>query len=165
MQTSISQDPPIAARGALGDEGPRRISSMPAAWPVDFGGGCFRLPSDAPRTCRGSAAPTSAIAFEGVAFYDTSRQRAEPLDGPDYAATETVPVIVIGRVWVWVEGAVTEASEVHARFAVGADPALNKAGNFTTAADGTNTQEVANGAKWLTRTTAAGLALLDLNLP
>jgi hypothetical protein len=78
---------------------------------------------------------------------------------PQYAPNSAVNVLKKGRVWVQVENAVTRGtSDVHVRYA-----GVGQRGGFRGAAVASETAVLPN-AKWLSSTTGAGLALLEIDL-
>jgi hypothetical protein len=79
---------------------------------------------------------------------------------PQYPVKSAVPVMKKGRVWVNTESAVTAgSSDVHVRYVAGS----GSVGAFRGAAVASETA-ILPDAKWLSTTTGAGLALLEINL-
>lgn len=74
-----------------------------------------------------------------------------------------VNVLKRGRIWVSVEQAVTPASNVFVRHTAGAGG--TQKGAFRTDADTATAVQVTNGMRFLTSTTGAGLAVLEVNFP
>lgn len=108
------------------------------------------------------ASATTNLAFKGVAIYDASKQASLPevaATAGDYEAEDMVPVMTRGTVWVNVEGAVDESKGVFLRcVATGSEVA----GHFRGTADSSDCIDLSTKARWKSRTTGAGLALLEL---
>lgn len=164
MQTSITENPAAYQSGAIADSAfARDIVSRHVVVNGDAGANpglaVMRLVgTDDIDGCRQGHTVITAIAFEGVAMLDTSLEQADPL----YADTETVPVVRKGRIAVTVEEAVSDGDDVYFRVvAAGAE----EAGAFRVSADGTDTIQISAGARWVSETAGAGIAVLEINLP
>lgn len=78
-----------------------------------------------------------------------------------YPIKNAIPILRDGDVWVWVEEAVVLTDQVFVRYTASG---VNKPGNFRTDAD-TATAALLKGAKFVTETSGAGLAIVRLSLP
>jgi len=99
-------------------------------------------------------------ALAGIAVYDPIDPLNLDADGklkPGW----TFDRLTVGRVAVIVENAVSKDSEVHVR-AVAVDP--EQAGAFRAGADGADTISLVGIAKFVTETTGAGIAIVDIDL-
>lgn len=108
------------------------------------------------------ASATTGLVFKGVAILDSSREQAvsEVLaDVADYPAHAQVPVLEKGCIWVNVEEEVNESSEVHMRV-IAAGPEV--AGHFRGSADASDCLDLSTRCRWRSRTTGAGLAILEI---
>lgn len=104
--------------------------------------------------------------FEGAlgGIYDTGAKAADGRLG--YPAGQTVTVMSKGVAWVYTTEAVALGDAV--RFWDTAnDPTVAGAhlGRFCKTASTTKTTAITTGARWLSETTGAGLALLEIDLP
>lgn len=98
--------------------------------------------------------PIDAAAAGVVALENTRAAAA-------YASAEVAPVVRKGRVRVVTETAVTEGGDVYVRLVVSGDEVY---GAFRATPDSTDCARLLR-AKWGQTTSAAGTALLDINLP
>ena len=148
-QTTISQYGAAAFKGLLDGVGPHLIRSyaaeeaIPMAYPVKLG-------TTASKEVLKATAAAGAVGF---AIHDQAREQSSA-GVVQYAATETVSVITQGRFWVLTSDAVVAGSVAN-----------------MTVADGTLTDAaVAAGieaftqfsARFVTATTAAGLAIVEI---
>lgn len=102
-----------------------------------------------------SLGPIGSEVVHGIALYDASREpEAYPVD-------YVVPVLRRGRVYVQAEAAVDVGAPVYVRFVVTGDEQL---GGLRGAPDA-NDCALLKGARWASKTTGAGLAVVELNLP
>ena len=149
MQTSISQYGAPAFKGMLDGIGPRNVRSyaaeeaIPVAYPV-------RLGTSPEKEVLKATAGAGVIGF---ALHDYAREQTSA-GLVQYNALETVSVLTQGRMWVPTSGAVVAGATAN-----------------LTVADGTLTDAaVAAGieaftqvsVKFITGTTAAGLALVEI---
>lgn len=149
MQSTISQYGAPAFKGMLDGIGPRNVRSyaaeeiIPIAYPVKLG-------TDAEKEVKKATAGAGAIGF---ALHDYAREQ-NGSGVVQYAALETVSVMTAGRMWVPTSDAVVAGATAN-----------------LTVADGTLTDAaVAAGieaftqisVKFLTATTGAGLALVEI---
>lgn len=79
---------------------------------------------------------------------------------PRYVVQSVLPVLRKGRVWVKVEEAVAEGSDVYVRYAAGG----NGIGSFGDTA-GTSERALLAGARYLKGAAANGLAVVEISLP
>jgi hypothetical protein len=80
----------------------------------------------------------------------------------NYPAKYSVPARKVGKIYVYSETPVDLTLPVHVRYAPGAG--VLQLGNFRAVAVAGETFAL-TGARWFEKTTAPGLAILDLNLP
>ena len=119
-----------------------------------------KLPSAATDVILGVAVRrfrTPMVTGEANFFY-------EPADAlsTNYPAKYSIPTRKVGKIYVYSETAVNIGDPVHVRYAPGAGGDL-QLGNFRNAAVADETFQL-TGAKWFEKTSAAGLAILDLKL-
>lgn len=149
MQTTVSQYGAPAFKGMLDGIGPRNVRSyaaeeaIPVAYPVKLG-------TDPEKEVLKATAGADVIGF---ALHDHAREQNSS-GVVEYAVTETVSALTQGRMWVPTSGAVVAGATAN-----------------LTVADGTLTDAaVAVGieaftqvsVKFITGTTAAGLALVEI---
>lgn len=113
----------------------------------------------------------TGFVFAGVSV---NRAKSRPRDNSasipvtgdaTWKASESMPVLRKGRIWVIPEDAVTKnTSGVYVRFTQGAS-ANQTVGRFRGSADSGKTDQITSGARWLTSASAGQLALLEINLP
>lgn len=98
--------------------------------------------------------------FEGVAMMKHKAQ-SNALGLARYDIGEAISTLRKGRIWVFAEEAVDPTDAVFLRHTVngGLIP-----GDFRTDADTANADQITN-AKWVSVLTAAGLAILEINMP
>ena len=111
------------------------------------------LGTDPEKQVKLAAATTAVIA--GVALLQAKEQAAD--GNITYADKDTVPVLNKGRVWVPVTEAVTAGNPAYLVFS-GTDK-----GKFAAAAGAGPIASVITGARYVTSTTAAGVAVVELN--
>jgi hypothetical protein len=164
IQTSFSVDHVIAFPGQPADLTHStvisKINTYSAAIP--FGSFVCRAAAGVDESCALPVASADVTARpRGVAIKDQTHRGSNNLDNE---VNDMVPIMTKGRVWVTVEGAVTEGSAAFVRFASGAGGSI--LGLFRADADSATAVAIPNGAGiFRTSTTGAGLALLELNLP
>ena len=110
----------------------------------------------------GQAALPSAtgFTFEGISV-QTNKPTSNATGEAQYEIGEEITVLRKGRIWVYVETAVAVNDDVFLRHTV--NGAL-LAGDFRTDADTARADQITN-ARFITATTAAGLAMVEINLP
>lgn len=94
-------------------------------------------------------------AVAGIVAFDSSRTAVA------FAASEAVPVVRQGRVWVSSETSALQGGAVYVRQASGAGSTI---GAIRATPDG-NTCALLPGARFASSTASAGLVLVELNLP
>ena len=149
MQTTISQYGTVAFKGMLDGIGPKNVRSyaaeeiIPVSYPVKLGTSPDKEVLKA----------TAGAGVVGFALHDHACEQTSA-GAVQYAATETVSVLTQGRMWVMTSDAVVAGATAN-----------------LTVADGTLTDAaVAAGieaftqvsVKFLTATTGAGLALVEI---
>ena len=145
-----------AVKGAISDIAHHDIVGRNALADVKFGLGL------AATTVAGQAAVPTATGF---VFEGISVQTNKPTDNATgealYKQGEEISVMRKGRIWVYVEEAVAVNDSVFLRHTV--NGAL-LAGDFRTDDDTARADQIPN-ARFITATTAAGLAVVEINLP
>jgi len=145
-----------AVKGALADIGITDKVGRVAAAAIPFGVGLAQT------AVAGQAEiPTATgFVFEGISV-QTNKPTANATGEAQYEIGEEITVLRKGRVWVYVEEAVAVNDDVFLRHT---DNAALLAGDFRTDADTANADQITN-ARFVTATTAAGLAQIEINLP
>jgi hypothetical protein len=104
--------------------------------------------------------------FVGIAVRSYIYEDAETADGAEgYANKKEIDVLVQGEIWVETEVAVAPGDPVYFRIASGTETVVGK---FLKTADTISTVDKAvliSQARWISSTTAAGIAKLQINLP
>jgi hypothetical protein len=109
----------------------------------------------------GSVAYDSNEVFVGVAILEQAHE--QDLDGNVfYKATDAVSTMTRGRIYVFVEDAVTVASPVYLRFA---DNGAGKVRGQFRSDDDSGNAFLVEGARFTKGAEAGGLAVLEVNLP
>lgn len=162
IQTTFVVDHPIAFPGQPADLTHSTVISKIAAGTIPFGSFCVRAAAGVDESCALPVATADVTARPwGVAIKDQTHRGSNNLDNE---ANDMVPVMTKGRVWVTVEGAVTNGAAAFVRFAAGGGGSI--LGLFRADADTATAVAIPNGAGiFRTATSGAGLALLELNLP
>ena len=149
MQSTISQYGAPAFKGMLDGIGPRNVRSyaaeeiIPIAYPVKLG-------TDAEKEVLKATAGAGAIGF---ALHDYAREQTSA-GVVQYAALETVSVMTAGRMWVTTSDAVVAGATANLTVADG---------TLTDAAVAAGIQAFMQiSVKFLTATTGAGLALVEI---
>lgn len=144
-----------AMEGMAGDAEFNDIRSQRSAAAINFGLG-LAIAAD------GLVALPAAAAFE---FAGISLHKHKDLPNDTavarYEIGEEISLLRRGRIWVLAEEAVDPSQDVYLRHTVNGG---DTPGHFRTDADTANADQIAN-AKWVDITTAAGLALLEINMP
>jgi len=146
-----------AVKGGLADSAFHDIVGGNAAVDINFGYGL------AVTAVEGVVALPAAAGFifAGVAVQslkDIPRSTGVAL----YEADEEFPILRKGRIWVYSEQAVNPTLAVFLRHTVNATLVP---GDFRVDIDTANAQDISAFAKWRSTTTAAGLAILEVNAP
>lgn len=145
-----------AVKGGLADIAHHDIVGRFAAADIKFGLGLA-----ATSVAGQCAVPTATgFIFEGISV-QTNKPTSNATGEALYETGEEISVLKKGRIWVYVETAVAVNDNVFLRHTVNA--AL-LAGDFRTDADTARADQIAN-ARFVTATTAAGLAQIEINLP
>ena len=153
MQTSYTQYMTPGIAGNKYDCSYSRVDSFACEGGSVAPGMGVILGTDPEKQVKLAAATTSVVA--GVALLQAKEQAA---DGTVvYADKDTVPVLNKGRVWVPVIEAVTAGAQAYLVFS-GADK-----GKWAAAAGAGPIASAITGGKFVTSTTAAGLAVVELN--
>jgi len=153
MQTSYSQYMEPAIAGTLYDISFRRIDSYVVETDNISPGMGVVLGANKERQVKLGAATTSVVA--GIALLQAREQNAD--GNVIYADKDTVPVLNKGRAWVPVTGAVTAGNQAFLVFSG------DNRGKWASAAGDPATASAITGAKFITSTTGAGLAVVELN--
>lgn len=154
-QLSYSQDMTAGFAGMIARTGPYRADTGEnTSMAIAFGLGLARIAG----TERGVALPAATgFAFAGVALHE----HRSPVAGVSrYEQNEAVSVMTAGFVMVPVEQAVQPGDPVYLRHTAngaGKDP-----GQFRKDAD-TDKADAVPGARFVTKTAGAGLAVIELN--
>lgn len=155
MQTTYQTDMDVAVLGGLADSGPHDIVSATASAAIEYGKG-VAIAAD------GTVAKPAATGFlfGGVALYSDNKS-VDNSGVAQYEQYDPVPALRKGRVWVYAEQAVDPTAAVYLRHTTNA--ALVP-GDFRTDADTARADLVA-GARWVSTTVGAGMAILEINAP
>lgn len=145
-----------SVKGGLADVGNNDISSRVSAADINFGLGLRILAT-------GLVALPSAVDqdFAGIAVQtlkDIPRATGVAL----YEAEEAIPVLKKGRIWVNAEEAVDPSKAVFWRHTT---TTTELPGDFRTDIDTDKATDISAFARWISVTTAAGLAELEINVP
>lgn len=108
--------------------------------------------------------PTSSnTAFVGITVNSSLYEKAVTSNGEQgYPAQSVIDVLSSGEIWVEVEEAVAPGDPVYFRHT--ATTSNPKVGVFRKSADGTNAALISQ-ARWITKTTGPGVAILEINIP
>lgn len=149
MQTTVSQYGAAAFKGMLDGIGPRNVRSyaaeeaIPVSYPVKLGTSPDKEVLKA----------TAGAGVVGFALHDHAREQ-NGSGVVQYAATETVSVLTQGRMWVPTSDAVVAGATANLTVADG---------TLTDAAVTTGIEAFTQvSVKFITGTTAAGLALVEI---
>lgn len=155
MQTDYN-DLAKAVKGGLADIAFSDKVSRVAAADIGFGVGLVQT------AVEGQTALPSAtgFVFEGVSV-QTNKPVQNATGEAQYDAGEEITVLRKGRIWVYAEVAVAVNDPVFLRHTV--NGALVP-GDFRNDADTARADQITN-ARWITATTAAGLAQIEINIP
>lgn len=155
MQTSVNTTMTKGIEGQLYDIGFNDIITKQASESVPFGRGLVQ-------NGEGKAAlpsSTGSTVFEGVSVHNQAVEAAA--DGTrQYVAYDAMSVLRKGRIWVYSEAAIAIGDPVYLRHTANGTSKLP--GMFTDNADSAKCLLV-TGARWITTTAAAGLALLEVS--
>lgn len=151
--TSLLSDP---RAGMLGDLSDNTIASAYADVAVPFGVGVVY-------TAEGKVALPSGSSdvVAGVVVSTMTRESIRDSLAPHYVAGDEMPVLRKGRVWIYTETALAVTATVYLRYTANGDLTP---GDFRNDAD-TDKAVAVTSAKVVVPTTAAGYAMIELNLP
>lgn len=147
----------ISVKGGLADAGITNKVTRACAAAIEFGLGLADL-----STGLAALPAATSFVFAGVALMKHKAQSNADA-AASYAIGEAISVLRKGRVWVYSEVAVDPTADVYLRHTANTGPTRSP-GNFLTTAD-TNKADLVSNAKWVSKTSAAGLAILEINLP
>ena len=159
-QTAVSQVPAVAREGMRADSGFGDVLSriaevdIPAGRVVTLGTdiGEAKLP-----VATGNITDGSQL---GISLFDASREPHTTT--AEYDATDMIPVLRKGRVWMVAEDAVAEGNSVFVRFTAGGAEELGRVRSDADTADAV----ALPGAIFRSTTTGADeLVLVEVNLP
>lgn len=153
MQTSYSRNMAPGIAGGIYDSSFKRVDSYAAETDDIYPGMGVILGTDKTKQVKLAAATTAVVA--GIALLQAKEQDDD--GNVIYKDTDTVPVLNKGRAWVPVTGAVTAGNSAYLVFS-GADK-----GKWAAAAGSGPIASVITGARFITSTTGAGLAVVELN--
>lgn len=159
MQTNY-QDQSVAnisVKGGLADLGITNKVTRASAAVIPFGLGLALLST-------GLVAIPSAGSFEFAGIAVMKHKAQSNADGfAQYEIGEAISVIRKGRIWVYSEVAVDPTADVYLRYTANTGP-TRIPGDFLKTADSSKAQQITN-ARWVSTTSAAGLAILEINIP
>jgi hypothetical protein len=149
----------------LADNGPHDMGSKIATSAVPFGVGVVKRasPADTVEQCGVPTATADVTARpRGIALIDQTRKGPQAGNAGGYESGDIVSYLKQGRIWVAVEGAVSQDSSAFCRFASGAGG--TQLGAWRADAD-TGTAVAFPTAVFRTSTSGAGFAIVEVNLP
>lgn len=152
-QTSYSREMSRAIAGTLYDLSYHRTDSYAVETDSIYPGMGVILGTNKEKQVKLAAATTAAVA--GIALLQAKEQ--DNSGNVIYADKETIPVMNKGRAWVPVIEAVTAGNSAYLVFS-GADK-----GKWAAAAGSGPVASVITGARFVTSTTGAGVAVVELN--
>ena len=146
-----------AVKGGLADSAFHDIVGRRAAAAVGFGLGLIKTVTE------GLAALPSATGFkfEGIAL-QALKEIPRATGIAIWEIDEEIPVLKKGRIWVYAEEAVNPTLAVFMRHTTAT---TELPGDFRTDADTAKADDISSVASWVSTTTGAGLALLEINVP
>lgn len=155
MQTVYGMYQDVAFAGLLADSGFTDKVSYSAEGTVPFGG-AVQLGTNPERQVKTALTGAAVV---GIAIKDHNVEQPNVFNTPNgpgsYAPTTSVSVLKRGRIWVNTEDAVVAGSVARL---------VTASGKFTDAAAGVGTEELTMvSARFITSTTGAGLAQLEVN--
>lgn len=145
-----------SVQGGLADAGKNNIISGVSAELIKFGWGLQV------ETTGLVAVPSAAgDQFHGIAI-QKHKAKANSVGEAQYEINEAIPVLRSGRIWVYAEEAVNPTLDVFLRHTTAT---TEIPGDFRTDLDTANAFDISAYAKWISTTSAAGLAILEVNFP
>lgn len=167
-QTTYLNEPTVPDVGMLADNGDNDIVSKYSAAVIPFGRFLSYDAAEGKVKLPAAAGDLDAVDLEGIAVATQAIENqvdntlgVADANVPAYPATMAINVLKRGRIWVWSEQAVTPLLAVFVRHTASGD---NKPGNFRVDIDTANAIDISSKARWVSVTTGAGMALLDLRL-
>lgn len=158
-QTAVTQNPARAYAGQLADLCPHTIASYVTEVAVAAGYGMVRGVNASgvePDSFQSAKLPAgSGDIFQGVVVFDPMKMPLSANPTTQYAIGDMVALLRKGRIWVLTNAAVTIDMQAFCVYTTD----LGKFRGDSTAAT------AVPGSKFLTTTSGAGLALLELNYP
>lgn len=167
IQTSMTTTPAAAYAGMVSETVPGfkdLISKVSANASITNGVFVIQGASDDGECDLPSASGdvTAGIKGLGVAIFDPTLMTTWPPGTTSpYPVGQAVAVLRRGRIWVAVEEAVNAGDQAYVRYSSGGGG--TQLGAFRKSAD-TATAAALKGSRYMTTTTGAGLALLEINL-
>jgi len=154
VQTTVSQYGEQAFAGMLDGIGPKLVRSYAAEGAVAVGH-TVRLGTDAAKqVVQSSTAVGQGALVRGFALHDHAREQSSA-GVVQYADKEAVSVLTRGRIWVETNDAVVAGTVANLHLA---------SGKLTDAAVGAGIEAITLlGVRFITATTAAGLAIVEVN--
>jgi hypothetical protein len=149
-------EPAAAVKGGLGDSGPNDLFTGVSAVDINFGLG-LQIETT------GLLAIPSAVGDEVAGIAVQVQKNIPRATGIAlYEADEAITMLKKGRIWVYSEQAVNPVLDVFLRHTT---TTTEEPGDFRVDIDTDKAIDISAFAKWVSVTTAAGLAQLDINLP
>jgi hypothetical protein len=164
VQTTFVIDKPRAIAGMLADSGDTDKGTKLATSVIPFGVGVVKRasPADGVEQCGVPTATADVTARpRGIAIHDVTRRGPQGGLAGGYEIGDPVSYLKQGRIWVVVEGTVTQDSAAFCRFAAGAGGTI--LGAFR--ADADTATAVAFPTAVFRTGNINGLAELEVNLP
>jgi hypothetical protein len=155
VQTTVDVNPAIGAAGQLYDNGPIDVVTRVATVAIPFGSWVEMTPNGNVELPEASGDVTAVPG--GIALIDKSKPT-----GVGYEIGDLVNVLQKGRVWIQTEDAIADLTVPYVRYVAAAGKPI---GGFSGASDAGKNVQPLRGAVVKNATTAAGFAILDLNLP
>jgi hypothetical protein len=163
IQTSMQNYLSAAYEGQRAPSPGDLVVTKMAQSAIDAGQGVKQGTADEQCDLPSASGDVTGLPNLGIAIYDESLPNAWPPGTSNcYPAGQAVSILRRGRIWVYVEEAVTPASTPYMRYASGAGG--SKVGRFRASAD-TATAAAFPGSRFVTSAGAGALALLEINLP
>jgi len=146
-----------AVKGGLADSGFHDIVGANSDADTNFGIGL------ALTAVEGKVAIPAAASFKfaGVSV-QTNKATPRATGIALYEADEEFSMLRKGRIWVYAEEAVDPTKAVFLRHTINS---TLLPGDFRTDIDTANAEDISAFARWVSTTTAAGLAMLEINAP
>jgi hypothetical protein len=163
VQTTYSDNAPVAIAGMLADLGPKYVKSLKAPSDIPFGI-AVKVGATAD-VCALLAATSDRVS--GIVVHSHAHESAGLTGANGVPAKDTASVLRMGLCWVKVEDAVAVDGAVFVRHATSVNtPALTQRGALRSDADINSAVPTAfalTGARYVTAAAAGGLALVEIN--